>query len=102
MPREYPRRGARPTLASGARAYIQCLRMALPTPLVAGIDLGGTAINYTFVDGREHFLIEALCEHPALSQEGPAVCLRQIAEGLTLAADRAGVALADLAAVGLD
>ena len=76
--------------------------MALPTPLVAGIDLGGTAINYTFVDGCERFLIDSLCEHPALSQEGPEVCLRQIAEGLAIAAGRAGVSLADLAAVGLD
>jgi predicted NBD/HSP70 family sugar kinase len=72
------------------------------SPLAAGIDLGGTAINYTFVDGREQFLIEALCEHPARSQEGPAVCLRQIADGLGIAAARAGIALDDIRVVGLD
>ena len=43
--------------------------------IVAGIDLGGTAINYTFADGHERFLIETLFEHPARSQEGPDVCL---------------------------
>lgn len=76
--------------------------MAFHAPLVAGIDLGGTAINYTFVDGSERFLIDTLCEHPALSREGPSVCLRQIADGLGIAAARAGVAVSEIAAVGLD
>jgi glucokinase len=76
--------------------------MSFQSPLVAGIDLGGTAINYTFVDGRERFLIDGLCEHPARAKEGPDVCLRQIAEGLEIAAARAGVAVKDIAAVGLD
>jgi predicted NBD/HSP70 family sugar kinase len=71
-------------------------------PLVAGIDLGGTAINYTFVDRRERFLIDTLCEHPALSREGPAVCLRQIAEGLLIGATRAGISIEDLRVIGLD
>jgi glucokinase len=71
-------------------------------PVVAGVDLGGTAINYTLVDQQEHFLIENLCEHPALSKQGPEVCLRQIADGLEIAAQRAGVLLADIVAVGLD
>ena len=69
--------------------------------VVAGIDLGGTAINYTFLD-EQRWLIEGLCEHPALAKEGPAVCLQQIADGLAIAAAKAGVALADVAAVGLD
>jgi glucokinase len=76
--------------------------MSFQPPLAAGIDLGGTAINYTFVDGHERFLIESLCEHPARSQEGPDVCLSQIAEGLGIAAARAGVSVADVAVVGLD
>ena len=29
--------------------------------VVAGIDLGGTAINYTFLDQRGQFLIKGLC-----------------------------------------
>lgn len=72
------------------------------TRLVAGIDLGGTAINYTFLDGQGTFLVEGLCEHPARSVEGPEVCLAQIVEGLSIAAVRAGVDLADVAAIGLD
>ena len=69
---------------------------------VAGVDLGGTAVNYTLLDQQERFLIEGLCEHPALSKQGPAVCLQQIADGLKIAAERAGVDLADVVAVGLD
>jgi predicted NBD/HSP70 family sugar kinase len=71
-------------------------------PVVAGIDLGGTAINYTLVDQQERFLIEGLCEHPALSKQGPDVCLQQIADGLLIAVGKAGVALSDVVAVGLD
>jgi glucokinase len=69
---------------------------------VAGVDLGGTAINYTIVNEQEQFLIEGLCEHPALSTQGPEVCLRQIEDGLRIAVGKAGVALGDVAAVGLD
>lgn len=76
--------------------------MPVTSPLVAGVDLGGTAINYTFADGNEHFLIETLCEHPARSREGPDICLRQIVEGLEMAAARAGVRTAEVAVVGLD
>ncbi len=66
------------------------------------MDLGGTAINYTIIDPRERFLIDGLCEHPALSTQGPGVCLRQIEEGLGIAAEKAGVYLKDVVAVGLD
>lgn len=70
--------------------------------VVAGVDLGGTAINYTILDSQERFLIEGLCEHPAHSTQGPAVCLRQIEDGLALATSKAGVRLEDIIAVGLD
>lgn len=70
--------------------------------IVAGIDLGGTAINYTFLDERGQFLIDGLCEHPARSVEGPDICLAEIAAGLGIAAQRAGVDLHKLVAVGLD
>jgi glucokinase len=70
--------------------------------VVAGVDLGGTAVNYTLVDGREKFLIESLCEHPSLSEQGPEICLRQIAQGLDISAKRAGVSVSDVVAVGLD
>jgi glucokinase len=71
-------------------------------PVVAGVDLGGTAINYTLINQQEQFLIEGLCEHPALSKQGPETCLRQIAEGLAIAAEQAGVPLVDIVTVGLD
>ncbi len=61
--------------------------------IVAGIDLGGTAINYTLVNGQEQFLIEGLCEHPALARQGPEICLQQIEDGLKVAVAKAGVAL---------
>ena len=70
--------------------------------VVAGVDLGGTAVNYTLIDSREKFLIEGLCEHPSLSKQGPDVCLRQIADGLAIAAGRAGVSLSSVVAIGLD
>ncbi|MGA8311196.1 MAG: ROK family protein, partial [Terriglobales bacterium] len=70
--------------------------------VVAGVDLGGTAINYTLVSQQEQFLIEGLCEHPALSKQGPNVCLQQIEDGLKIATEKAGVLLSDVVAVGLD
>jgi len=70
--------------------------------VVAGVDVGGTAVNYTLVDGQEKFLVESLCEHPSLAKQGPEICLQQIADGLKVATDRAGVALVDVVAVGLD
>jgi glucokinase len=70
--------------------------------VVAGVDLGGTAINYTLLDQQESFLIEGLFEHPALAKQGPDICLQQIADGLKLAAEKVGVLLDDVVAVGLD
>src|SRR6476660_6451146 len=70
--------------------------------LVAGVDLGGTAINYTLVNAQAKFLIEGLCEHPALSKQGPDVCLKQIEDGLKIAVAQARVQLSDVVAVGLD
>ena len=71
--------------------------------IVAGVDLGGTAINYTLVDHDGRFLIDGLCEHPARAVEGPDVCLQQIVDGLNVAVpEAAGVTLDDIARVGLD
>ena len=70
--------------------------------VVAGVDLGGTAINYTLVNQEEKFLIEGLCEHPALSKQGPDVCLPQIEDGLKIASEKAHVVFSDIVAVGLD
>ncbi|MBY0375786.1 MAG: ROK family protein [Bryobacteraceae bacterium] len=70
--------------------------------VVAGVDLGGTAINYTLLNAEEKFLIEGLCEHPARSKEGPAICLQQIADGLEIAVKQVGLTVDDVAVVGLD
>lgn len=70
--------------------------------VVAGIDLGGTAINYTLLNDQEQFLITGLCEHPALAKEGPDTCLKQIEDGLNFALNKAGVPFSDIVAVGLD
>ncbi len=69
--------------------------------LVAGVDLGGTAVNYTFLTWQEKFLIQQLCEYPSLAREGPNICLQQMADGLAVAAQRAGISLTDIAVVGL-
>jgi predicted NBD/HSP70 family sugar kinase len=66
------------------------------------VDLGGTAVNYTLIDTQEKFLIEGLCEHPARSKEGPAVCMAQIEDGLGIAARLAGADPGDVVVVGLD
>src|SRR5262249_33548853 len=71
-------------------------------PIVAGVDLGGTAVNYTLVDYDGKFLIDGLCEHPARAVEGPDVCLKQIGDGLGVAVARAGLSLGDVSIVGLD
>src|SRR5579885_3157940 len=70
--------------------------------IVAGVGLGGTAINYALVSVDEEFLIDGLCEHPSRVTEGPEVCMRQIEDGLHRAVERAGVDYSDLIVVGLD
>jgi predicted NBD/HSP70 family sugar kinase len=70
--------------------------------VVAGVDLGGTAINYTFLTEDERFVIEGLCEHPARVADGPEICLAQIAEGLENACRVVGIDAADIPVVGFD
>jgi glucokinase len=70
--------------------------------VVAGVDLGGTAINYTIANKEGQFLIEDLCEYPALSKQGPRICLQQIEDGLKIAVEKADVSFSDVVAVGLD
>ena len=70
--------------------------------VVAGVDLGGNAVNYTFLTADEKFLIDSLCEYPSRSKEGPAVCLQQIQDGLQMALKQAGISMPDVAVVGLD
>jgi len=70
--------------------------------VVAGIDLGGTAVNYTFMDAAGRFLIEGLCEHPARSKEGPEVCMQQMSDGLAIALEKAELKPGDVVMAGLD
>ena len=70
--------------------------------VAAGVDLGGTAVNYTFITKEGQWLIEGLCEHPARAQDGPEICLQQIADGLIIATRKARLSLDDIAVVGLD
>jgi glucokinase len=70
--------------------------------VAAGVDLGGTAVNYTFITADGQWLIDGLCEHPARAQEGPVICLQQIVDGLAVAASRAGIGPDDIVVVGLD
>jgi len=70
--------------------------------VAAGVDLGGTAVNYTFISADGRWLVDGLCEHPARAQEGPVVCLRQIVDGLAVASAQAGIELDAIAVVGLD
>lgn len=71
--------------------------------IVAGIDLGGTTVNFTLLDSAgRRFLLEGLCEYPALVTQGPDVCLTQLADGLDMAAQTCNVPLADIVAIGLD
>jgi predicted NBD/HSP70 family sugar kinase len=70
--------------------------------VVAGVDLGGTNVNYTLVDGHEQFIIQELFEHPARAQEGPEICLKQMEDGLLLAAAKAGIQPSEIVGVGLD
>lgn len=70
--------------------------------VVAGVDLGGTAINYTLLTADERFLIEGLAEHPARSVEGPDICLQQIEDGLQIAVGKCGLTVDDVVAIGLD
>jgi glucokinase len=96
------RREAREKGQKGTTEYFRRIREGRIMQLVAGVDLGGTAINYTLVDAQETFLIDGLCEYPSRATEGPDVCLQQIEQGLQATADRAGVSVADIAVVGLD
>ncbi len=70
------------------------------SPLVAGVDLGGTAVNYTFFNSTQ-FLIDGLCEHPSLATQGPDICLQQMADGLKIAAERHSISLENLSIIGL-
>ena len=69
--------------------------------VIAGIDLGGTAINYTFCTAEGRFLLDRLCEFPSHVGDGPDLCLDQIAAGLQRAAVHANIDLSEIVVAGL-
>jgi glucokinase len=89
-------------LRRSMRARCRIGPLEITVGVVAGVDLGGTAVNYTLVNDEEKFLLEGLCEHPSLAKQGPEICLEQIADGLAIAVGKAGVKLEDVVTVGLD
>ena len=70
--------------------------------VVAGVDLGGTAINYTLVNGNEEFLLRAFASTPPDPRRVPKSACNRSRMGLDIAVELAGLALADVAVVGLD
>jgi glucokinase len=69
--------------------------------VVVGIDLGGTAINVTAVDGAGTFLVQEMAEIPSRVGEGPAVAVDAMAGALDLAVAVAGVDRGRVRSVGL-
>src|SRR4029078_10391191 len=61
------------------------------------------AINYTLLDADTgEFLVAGLAEHPARVQDGPAVCINQIVDGLNLDAAAHGIPGPAVVPAGLD
>ncbi len=67
--------------------------------LRGGIDLGGTKIEAIVVDSGQH--VHGSARRPTPSAGGPADVARAMGEALTDAAAAAGIAVADLAGVGV-
>ena len=70
--------------------------------VVVGLDVGGTSINATVLDGFGVFLVESLHETPSRVLEGPAVAVEALAEALDGVLASAGLRFAAVRAVGLD
>jgi len=70
--------------------------------VVVGLDVGGTSINATVLDGFGTFLVESLHETPSRVLEGPAVAVEALASALDGVLASTGLRLAAVRAVGLD
>ncbi len=70
--------------------------------VVVGLDVGGTSINATVLDGFGTFLVEALQETPSRVREGPAVAVEALAGALDGVLAGTGLPRAAVRAVGLD
>lgn len=74
----------------------------MTSPVVIGLDQGGTAINATVLDETGRFLVSELVETPSRVREGPDVAMRALVEAFDDVLRRVGVERADVRAVGLD
>ena len=70
--------------------------------VVVGLDVGGTSINATVLDGFGAFLVEALHETPSRVLEGPTVAVEALASALDGVLASTGLRPAAVRAVGLD
>jgi len=69
---------------------------------VAGVDVGGTSTAINFCNPKLEFAFDQVVEVPSYFKQGPKACFDAIADGLQLCADRAGISLKKIKAVGLD
>jgi predicted NBD/HSP70 family sugar kinase len=70
--------------------------------VVVGLDVGGTSINATVLDGFGAFLVDSLHETPSRVLEGPAVAVEALAGALAGVLTRTGLQREAVRAVGLD
>ena len=70
--------------------------------VVVGLDVGGTSINATVLDGFGVFLVGTLHETPSRVLEGPAVAVEALAAALDGVLVSTGLRLPSVRAVGLD
>jgi glucokinase len=70
--------------------------------VVAGLDLGGTTVNATVLDGGGRFLVEEMAETPSHVREGPEQAIGALALSLQTILNRTGVPRGAVRAVGLD
>ncbi len=76
--------------------------MGAGTPIVVGIDNGGTKTNATVLDADGRFLVDRMLEVPSRVNEGPEAALEAMDHAMELALSTAGVGRGRVVAVGLD
>lgn len=70
--------------------------------VVVGLDMGGTSLNATVLDGAGRFLVDRLIETPSRVREGPDATIAALGQALDRALVLTGTDRASVAAVGLD
>jgi glucokinase len=69
---------------------------------VVGLDVGGTSINATVLDGGRNFLVDRLVETPSRVLDGPGVAIEALAAAFDGVLHLTGTPRAGIHAVGLD